>query len=138
VTSWPPATPARWSMMLPKELPAVRTARAAVDAWLTSVPPRLRDDARSIVTELVGNAVRHGEPPIMLRMERTARGLRIDVADAGAQRPAYSRTAPTAGWGLRIVDALADSWGIADNASRVWCLLERDAPPRRFRRSGQP
>jgi len=52
-----------------------------------------------VVTELVGNAVRYGEPPIMLRMERTARGLRIDVPDAGAQRPAYSGTAPIAGWG---------------------------------------
>jgi anti-sigma regulatory factor (Ser/Thr protein kinase) len=121
--------------MLPKDLPAVRTARAAVDEWLAPVPRPLRDDARSVVTELVANAVRHGEPPIQLRIERTARGLRIDVADAGAQRPAYSRRAPTTGWGLRIVDALADRWGIAENASRVWCILESDPALDRPRRA---
>ena len=111
--------------MLPKDAPAVRTARAATEGWVAGLPRRLRDDARSVVTELVANAVRHGEPPILLKIERTSRGLRIDVADAGAQRPTYTRTAPSTGWGLRIVDAIADSWGIAENASRVWCILER-------------
>jgi anti-sigma regulatory factor (Ser/Thr protein kinase) len=128
--SWPPATPTRWSMMLPKDVPAVRTARTAVEAWLEGMPRRLRDDARSVVTELVGNAVLHGQPPIMLKIERTSEGLRIDVADAGVQRPAYARAARTRGWGLRIVDAMADRWGIADDASRVWCVLERDSVDR--------
>ena len=104
----------------------MRTARAAVEEWLAGSPPRLRDDARSVVTELIGNAVRYGQPPIRLAVERTARGLRIDVADAGARRPTYRPAAPTTGWGLRIVDALAKRWSIADNASRVWCVLERD------------
>jgi anti-sigma regulatory factor (Ser/Thr protein kinase) len=126
VPSWPPAWPARWSVLLPKDVAAVRTARAAADEWLGGEPARLRSDARSVVTELVGNAIRHGEPPILLKIERTSRGLRIDVSDAGAQRPTYSRTAHTTRWGLRIVDALADRWGIAENASRVWCVLERE------------
>jgi anti-sigma regulatory factor (Ser/Thr protein kinase) len=93
--SWPPATPTRWSMMLPKDVPAVRTARTAVEAWLEGMPQRLRDDARSVVTELVGNAVLHGQPPIVLKIERTSEGLRIDVADAGVQRPAYARAGRT-------------------------------------------
>jgi anti-sigma regulatory factor (Ser/Thr protein kinase) len=124
--SWPPATPGRWSMQLPKDAPAVRTARTAVGDWLVAAPARLRDDARSVVTELVANAVRYGQPPIRLTIERTARGVRIDVADAGASRPAYARGGSSSGWGLRIVDALAADWKIADNASRVCCVLEQE------------
>ena len=114
--------------MLPKDVPAVRTARTAVEDWLAGMPAQLRDDARSVVTELVANAVRYGEPPIRLAVERQARGVRIDVSDAGAQRPSYSPRSAEPGWGLRIVDALAVAWNIADNASRVWCVLEWRGP----------
>ena len=126
--SWPPGVPARWSLMLPKEAPAVRTARGAVETWLADAPASLRDDARSVVTELVGNAIQYGEPPIQLRVERTVKGFRIDVADAGAHRPRRGPRAGGSGWGLRIVDAIADSWGVADDASRVWCLLRARTP----------
>jgi anti-sigma regulatory factor (Ser/Thr protein kinase) len=114
--------------MLPKDVPAVRTARTAVEECLTGMPVQLRDDARSVVTELVANAVRHGEPPIRVTIERQAHGVRIDVSDAGAHRPLYSPRGPDTGWGLRIVDALAVAWNIADNASRVWCVLEWPGP----------
>jgi len=79
--------PGRWSLMLPMEVPAVRTARAAVEDWLAGMPAQLRDDARSVVTELVANAVRYGEPPIRLAVGRESRGGRIDVWEDGAKRP---------------------------------------------------
>jgi anti-sigma regulatory factor (Ser/Thr protein kinase) len=124
--SWPPGAPSRWSLMLPGDAPAVRTARAAVEEWLDDAPKRVRDDARSVVTELVSNAERYGRPPILLRVERTPSDWRIDVADAGAQRPRTVAGRASGGWGLRIVDAIAERWGIADDASRVWCRLRRD------------
>ncbi|MEV6103651.1 ATP-binding protein [Streptomyces sp. NPDC051940] len=44
--------------------------------------------ARTIVTELVGNAVRHsGSPHVELKLSRAADEVRIEVADAGAWRP---------------------------------------------------
>jgi len=116
-------------MMLPRDVPAARTARAAVEGWLRDAPPNVRDDARSVVTELVANAVRYGRPPIQLKVERGADHWRIDVADAGSQRAWRRRGARGSGWGLRIVGALADSWGIAEDASRVWCRLPADADP---------
>lgn len=112
--------------MLPQDIGAVRSARAAVDDWLRDAPARTRDDARSVVTELVSNAVRYGRPPIQLKVERQAHDWRIDVADAGNRRFGPRSRAPGGGWGLRIVGALADSWGIAEDASRVWCRLRRD------------
>jgi anti-sigma regulatory factor (Ser/Thr protein kinase) len=125
-SSWPPDAPSRWSMTLPKDAPAVRQAREAVGQWLQDAPPRLRDDARTVVTELVSNAVRYGRPPIVLKVEKTARDWRIDVADAGTLRPRRKPDGDAGGWGLRIVGAMAESWGIADDASRVWCRLRPD------------
>lgn len=112
--------------MLPGELGAARTARAAVDDWLRDAPADVRADARSIVSELITNAVQHGRPPIQLRVERRASGWHIDVADAGAHRPRRGPAGPRGGWGLHIVGALADRWGIAEDASRVWCELRDD------------
>jgi anti-sigma regulatory factor (Ser/Thr protein kinase) len=126
--SWPPAAPARWSLTLPGDLAAVRTARASVDGWLGDAPRDVRDAARSVVTELVSNAVRHGRAPIQLRVERRAHGWHIDVADAGALRPRRGPAGPQGGWGLTIVEALADRWGVAENASRVWCELDAEHP----------
>jgi anti-sigma regulatory factor (Ser/Thr protein kinase) len=109
--------------MLPKDLAAARTARAALDDWLKDAPAPVRDTARSVVTELVSNAVQHGQPPIHVRVERRSGSWHIDVADAGAHRPRRGPAGPHGGWGLHIVGALADRWGVAENASRVWCEL---------------
>jgi hypothetical protein len=122
-TSWPPNEPTRWSIMLPREPGAARTARAAVENWLASAPATVRDDARSLVTELVANAIEFGRPPIQVRMERKPAYWLLEVADAGV-RPARGGTRfRQAGWGLRIVELLAESWGTGENGSRVWCRI---------------
>jgi anti-sigma regulatory factor (Ser/Thr protein kinase) len=112
----------RWTVMLPKDAPAVRTARLSVERWLDEEDPRVLDDVRHVVTELVSNAVRYGRPPIQLSVRRADDALRIEVADAGVKRP-HAKEEPGAdgGWGLRIVGGLSDRWGVADDASRVWC-----------------
>jgi anti-sigma regulatory factor (Ser/Thr protein kinase) len=119
----PDRTASSWAIMLPKDAPAVRTARSAVEGWMADAPAGLRDDARSVVTELVSNAVRYGQPPIRLTLERDARGWRIDVTDAGSEHRKEAAAGGEHGWGLRIVAALAESWGTADQPSRVWCRL---------------
>ena len=52
--------PRRQSLLLPKDVPASRTARSALGGWLSCVDRPTVDAARSIVTELVANAVRFG------------------------------------------------------------------------------
>ena len=122
--SWPPDEPARWSIMLPKEAGAARTARRSVDSWLENASPRTRGDAQSIVTELVASAAEFGRPPIWVTLERKPSHWLLQVTDAGAiERAGRGRRLPNAGWGFRIVDVLAESWGIEDHGSRVWCRL---------------
>jgi hypothetical protein len=121
--SWPSREPSRWSVVLPKDLGAPRTARAAIDDWLSGAPARIRDDARSLVTELVAAAVEDGRPPITVKLERTASDWLLEVSDGGAQRARRSARFERPGWASRIVDLLAESWGTGENGSRVWCRL---------------
>ena len=104
----------------------MRTARAAVERSLEGAGGRLLDDARSVVTELVSNAVRFGQPPITLSLEfdLDAEALRVEVSDGGAGAWARRRPDEQGGWGLRIIDQLAESWGIDEASSRVWCELQ--------------
>ena len=113
----------RWSIMLPKDVPAARTARSALDRWLGDAAGETVDDARSIVTELVSNAVAFGRPPIELTVEQQRRCLRIEVSHAGtgtAVRPPRDRHG---GWGLEIVSRLGPRHGVLQGRSGVWCEL---------------
>jgi hypothetical protein len=47
-----------------------------------------------------------------------------------AARTSVDRWLEDAGWGLRIVSAPADDWGIAENGSRVWGRLRTDGTRR--------
>jgi anti-sigma regulatory factor (Ser/Thr protein kinase) len=118
-----PAESRRWSLQPPQDAPAARTARSAVGEWLAGVPAEPVGAARSVVTELVSNAVRYGRAPIQLSIEDLGDRLRIDVEHAGTGR-SRSRFQPrTLGRGLQIVAALADSWGTSEDLSHVWAEL---------------
>src|SRR5687768_13667947 len=134
-SSWPPNEPTRWSILLPRDPGATRTARAAVEDWLAGAPARVRDDARSLVTELVANALQFGRPPIQVRMERKSSHWLLEVADAGARQARGGARFRQAGWGLRIVELLAESWGTGEDGARVWCRIPGE---RGDRRRGHP
>jgi anti-sigma regulatory factor (Ser/Thr protein kinase) len=105
---------------LPADESAPRVARAAIDEWLVGAEPRVHGDARSLVTELVTHAVRRGSPPIELSLVREGGRLRVEVADAG------SPDAPEMpeGWSRRVIDALAERWGVRGDDTRVWVELQ--------------
>ncbi len=113
----------RWSLLLPKDVPASRTARSALDQWLAGIEQPTVDAARSIVTELVSNAVHFGRPPIRLTVEQRSAGVRIEVSDDGAGRPTRRRPGEQGGWGLEIVHQLADRHGLLPRDAGVWCEL---------------
>lgn len=64
-----------------------------------------------LTSELMSNAVVHGEGPILLRLSSDGAWLRLEVTDSGRGRPRLVGARPFGGWGLRFVDQLADSWG---------------------------
>jgi two-component sensor histidine kinase len=116
----------RWSLLLPKDVPAARTARSAVDKWLGGTDALTVDAAQSIVTELVSNAVQFGRPPIQLTVEQHPAILRIEVADAGAGMPVHRSPDEHGGWGLEIARRLAPRSGTLQGTSGVWCELLTD------------
>lgn len=114
---------------LPAEAASARTARLAVrrelHAWGAS---ELVEDCSLIVTELVTNAVRHGDGRIHLRLGTNGRWVYGEVYDDGDRLPHVRTTEPdaTGGRGMLIVESLADEWGVAqlpDGGKLVWFLL---------------
>jgi signal transduction histidine kinase len=71
-----------------------------------------------VVTELVTNAVVHGQARPVLRVGWDGAVVRIEVEDDGpgvpTLRPMSATT--TSGRGLALVDQIADDWGIIDAA----------------------
>jgi anti-sigma regulatory factor (Ser/Thr protein kinase) len=109
---------------LPRSPDSAASARRFVDAHTTTLRPQQRDDAALMVSELVTNALMHGTGAISLHLDVDPRAVRVEVSDEGAVALAPSPT-PGAhgGWGLRIVEQLADDWGVLDGSTKVWFRL---------------
>ena len=96
---------------------AGREARRALLEQDGDLPEPVRGDLLLLASELVTNAVRHGEvgPEGSLRVEGVRAGPRvtIEVTDPG---PGFDMVLPACsdpgGWGLVLVDQLADRWGV--------------------------
>lgn len=101
---------------LPPEPSAVVLARKFVAEHAGSLSPALREDAELLVSELVSNAIMHGQPAITLRLNADLPGIGVEVSDRGDYLPSLPDRAPdprqAGGRGLRLVDALATSWGV--------------------------
>ena len=85
-----------------------------------------------VVTELVTNALLHGRGAIRLDVELSLTAARGHViADGGgfSYRVAEADPMATSGRGLRIVDALTSSWGVAHDRSLVWFEIARGTYP---------
>ncbi|MCG6499274.1 SpoIIE family protein phosphatase [Kitasatospora sp. A2-31] len=76
-----------------------------------------------VVSELVTNVVRYGDPPCRLRLINADR-LSVEVSDGEASSPhlRHARTTDEGGRGLYIVSQLADRWGVrfAATGKTVW------------------
>ncbi|WP_103884643.1 ATP-binding protein [Actinacidiphila yanglinensis] len=77
--------------------------------------PHLADTVELLVSELVGNAVRHtGARTFGLRMHRRRGWVRVEVRDPSRGLPCLMpvRELDTSGRGLFLVDKLSDRWGV--------------------------
>ncbi|MFE3633700.1 SpoIIE family protein phosphatase [Streptomyces sp. NPDC059168] len=106
----------------PEAAPFARAeARRRLRAW--GVDQEAAFTTELIVSELVGNAVRYGIPPLNLRL--ICNGvLTCEVSDAAMSAPhlKHARTSDETGRGLFIVATLADAWGTRYQAEgkTVW------------------
>ncbi|WP_380161736.1 ATP-binding protein [Kineococcus sp. R86509] len=103
-------------MTLPAELASGRLARVFIDEhWCTTHDSVERERVHLLVTELVVNAVRHGGPPIMVRIECTGPvSVLVSVSDGSADLPRPRQVEPEAvgGRGVHLVDLLSAEWGV--------------------------
>jgi anti-sigma regulatory factor (Ser/Thr protein kinase) len=107
-------------------------ARQAIAANDPTLPPSVRADVSLLVTELVTNAVRHGgaatDRPLQVEFRRQADRIRVEVMDPGTDfEPPAPPTSGNAsgGWGLFLVDQIAERWGVspAPAGTCVWFEL---------------
>jgi anti-sigma regulatory factor (Ser/Thr protein kinase) len=90
--------------------------------------PGIELDAKVIVSELVENAVRHGDGPGTVRLALEGECLTVSVTDHAAALPRL--TLPAAdqpgGRGLVLVDRLSEQWGYrrTGGGKVVWARLQ--------------
>jgi anti-sigma regulatory factor (Ser/Thr protein kinase) len=130
----------RWRLDL--NVPASSGSLAEVRQALgtLAIPADVLEDAKVLVSELVGNSVKHAglhvDDQVQVTAEWSGERLRVTVHDqprpptpppvAAAIRP---RPGAESGWGLFIVDRLASRWG-TDEAG-YWFELDGSRTARR-------
>jgi anti-sigma regulatory factor (Ser/Thr protein kinase) len=126
--------PARLSVELANGPGAAPAARRAIAGLAGHLSLGLLGDVRLLVSELVTNSVRHAglahADSIGLEISVSPDRVRVEVTDDG---PGFERRRPqpredrTGGWGLYLVDRLADRWGVVhDEPTRVWFEIDRE------------
>jgi anti-sigma regulatory factor (Ser/Thr protein kinase) len=107
-----------------------RAARAFLsDALLAWDQGGHADTAALLVSELVTNAIVHGRSAVQLRVAMLDSTIRVEVNDTSVQSPCLAPSCPSepGGYGLPLVDSLADQWGyevIPGQGKRVWFELQ--------------
>jgi anti-sigma regulatory factor (Ser/Thr protein kinase) len=109
---------------------ALRRAVRSLDRWLG---PQTAEDVELLVTELATNGVKHARTANGNRITLLARvepaRVRIEVRDGGRgfeHRRRDRGLGEPGGWGLMLVDGIADRWGIErEPSTTVWFEMAR-------------
>lgn len=126
-----------WQWDLPDDLTAPAVGRAHAREVLGGHPHL--EDVELVISELVTNAIRHGQPPVRMTLATTDQHVRITVTDSGSGPS--SETAPDTdsltdtavesrhdpgGRGLMIVSALCGQHGGHYTASgwESWAVID--------------
>jgi anti-sigma regulatory factor (Ser/Thr protein kinase) len=110
---------------------AAAAARAAMSRLRGDLDPPLLESMRLLVTELIANSVKHANAAaIGLKVVVGRRSVLVEISDHGPGfEPAgrFQGQDEASGWGLFLVERLADRWGVSrdDQATRVWFELRR-------------
>jgi anti-sigma regulatory factor (Ser/Thr protein kinase) len=118
-----PATDARVvSFTLPGGNRAAGMARRSVLSSKAGLPATIKHRLALLLSELVTNAIQHGgagpTETIQIRLASTPQRVRVEVHDPGPGGPrTTSSQAGQTGYGLLLVDRLADGWGREESGS---------------------
>jgi anti-sigma regulatory factor (Ser/Thr protein kinase) len=108
----------------------VPLARHFVLDSLGKLSQDMTDRVALIASELATNAVQHANTSFSVRVERTDSLIHVEVVDTGVGEPTVRAAQPHdySGRGLRIVESLADEWGVRAEASgqgkAVWFVIQ--------------
>ena len=131
VGSWQPGTVAQ-----------LTTQRRELTAALHdgARPPGTEEGAveRLLLTheELGSNALRHGRPPVRVRLMRASRFWLLEVSDAAVETPpvpAVHRDAADGGLGLYLIARIsgAHGWTVVGDRKHVWAVIDYTRAERR-------
>jgi anti-sigma regulatory factor (Ser/Thr protein kinase) len=116
---------------------SVREARRLIAPLRDELGERLHQDLALLLSELIGNAVRHAnlakDERVQVRVECRRGWVRAEVSDPGSGFPVRGTPAPDAsglgGYGLTLVARLSSRWGAdrVHGSMRVWFELTANA-----------
>lgn len=115
------------SVAIPFAASSAFLVRHQFQDWLGALgsPPEVVEDARLVLTELVGNAVRHAKPladgTMLVSWEQADHAVEIAVTDGGATTVPHivdAGVSDLAGRGLMIVESIAAKWWAESTPSR--------------------
>jgi anti-sigma regulatory factor (Ser/Thr protein kinase) len=110
---------------------AAALARRGLAGLRGDLDAPLMETLRLLVTELVTNSVKHtGADSVQLRVLVGRSAVLTEVTDAGPGFDPDATGMPTSdhnGWGLFLVERLAERWGVTSDgdATKVWFELRR-------------
>jgi len=127
-------TRAELCMSVPASLEAGTALRRAMRSLEEFLGPGAAEQAELLVNELATNGVKHARAERDNRITLDARivgdCLHVEVSDRGAgftpEGASIERQEP-GGWGLMLVEGLADRWGVEREPTTVWFEVGRDA-----------
>jgi anti-sigma regulatory factor (Ser/Thr protein kinase) len=128
-SAWVSTSPAAFDLQLTlaRDLASAAAARQFTEETLASGGYRGHHaDVVLVVSELVANALLHGDGAPLLRLAGAAGWVRVEVSDHSSELPAMRPPAPAGGgWGLHLVDRLTAGWGAVRRGigKVVWCEL---------------
>ncbi|GAB7191522.1 hypothetical protein NUM3379_22300 [Kineococcus sp. NUM-3379] len=117
---------------VPADPAQVRPARSAAAVWLAGqgIGEDTADTCLLLLSELVGNSVRHGGSAARVRLSRTGREVLLEVEDCSAALPVVREddVEATGGRGMQLVGVLSSRWGTRPTAEgkTVWCAVPLD------------
>jgi len=125
-----------------RDLQGVRRARQFLHDWLRSVElAPMSEDAELLATEVVTNALIHGDSDVDIHVRRYPNRVRVEVRDSDPHLALpvsvnLAEDEAESGRGLVIVSAMASAWGNSPSGrgKTVWFELltpgtDREQPP---------
>ena len=127
--TWRPRPPREARLILDGAATGAARARRFVVGVLHSwrLSTLVGGDVELLTSELVGNAIRHGESPFSVIVGYDGQRVRIQVGDGSPALPRRRDPGPdsTGGRGVQIVGEVAAAWGVTPTVAgkRVWFEL---------------